>query len=1032
MDRLFHTLQPLSKQARSLWAKSDYEEGAAWLPLFVHMADTCFIAEKLWDEWLPPSTRNSIAFAFDSRLDIARKTVCFLAAVHDIGKATPVFQARPIRFAIGETPENLAWKAKKAGLPILGDLAERRSPSHPVAGQVILEKYLVENGWSLPESRKLSSIVGAHHGRPPQRRDVRAARKDREIEMGWMAQYGDGWKSVQVELIGFARMLAGLDEDALATVENATVAVPVESLLCGIVIMADWIASNSELCPLVPLVGEMRRYQTTEGGDADLPRRLKNRADGAWERLSLMRNWHVDAGDTREYIALFSKRFGLQDGAVPYPVQKAAIELSSSMEHPGIIVIEAPMGEGKTEAALAAAEILAARFGSGGVCVALPTMATTDAMFGRVHGWIERLPAGRNDRDKSIYLAHGKAQLNEEYQGLISSSRAGWSSANQLRLRDEGASDVAEVSDWMFGRKKGMLANFVVCTVDQVLMGALEMKHLPLRQLALANKVVIIDECHAYDAYMRNYLVRVLEWMGFWHAPVILLSATLPRAIRDDLVLSYQTGWKSSFDAGRGCGRINGEKPTPMNREVSTIKSGNRELCSPEGLRYPYPLITIADGDLIESYEINASGRLTTVEMSNVHDDDAAVADLLSDRLSDGGCAGIVCDTVTRAQRMASALSERFGREQVILVHSRFIDLDRMNNERLLRDKLGPRSTLRNGMRPERLIVVGTQVLEQSLDVDFDVMVSDIAPIDLILQRVGRLHRHRRGERECERPVKLRKAQCYVRGVVSFEDGPRFATGVDNVYDRATLMEALAVLELTQEGACSCLSLPSDIAPLVQTAYGERVVDAIPNHWGVLYGEAVEKRRGLVEKKNERAQGCLLESAASLQNDGRTLENLFGACVDDSESKLGSDKGQCAVRDTQETIEVMLAERLGNEIRLLPWVGNSKQGVELGRRIPVEYVPDDEVAMLLAQSSVRLPIQMCRYEDIDDLIEDLEEQCGPWAGAWQESYWLAGRLALILEQEEGGYLSATVHGWKVIYSQRNGLVIPKLPLPNQL
>ena len=99
------------------------------------------------------------------------------------------------------------------------------------------------------------------------------------------------------------------------------------------------------------------------------------------------------------------------------------------------------------------------------------------------------------------------------------------------------------ISDWMCGKKRGMLSSFVVCTIDQVLMGALQMKHLALRQLALANKVVIIDECHAYDMYMRQYLDVVLEWLGSWHVPVILLSATLPAKQKEEMAGRYLAGW---------------------------------------------------------------------------------------------------------------------------------------------------------------------------------------------------------------------------------------------------------------------------------------------------------------------------------------------------------------------------------------------------------------------------------------------------------------------------------------------------------
>lgn len=1009
-------LTNLSKQAKSLWAKSDYGEDVSWLPLYIHMSDTCCIAEKLWEEWLPRSTKGVIARVVDDEFDMARKLVCFLAATHDLGKATPLFQARPLRFAIGEISENLAWKPRKAGLPIRGDLAKRSSPSHPIAGQAIMERYLAEKGWKPSERHRLSSVIGAHHGKPPQLRDLKIARKEKLTEMGWAEKDEERWWSVQVELVEFAKGLAGVDESVLACFRAADLFAPVESLLCGLVIMADWIASNTDLFPLHPIIGQ-------NGQSITSLQSIEERANRAWRHLSLTSPW-VGVAKREECVEQnFAIRFDLPVGAKPRPVQRAAIDVALSVDCPGIMVVEAPMGEGKTEAALAAAEILAARSGCGGVCIALPTMATTDAMFGRVAKWLRHLPKEDNADNKSIYLAHGKSQLNEEFQGLIAASRSGWSNDKSSSIAcEEGVSDVATVSEWMFGRKKGMLANFVVCTVDQVLMGALEMKHLPLRQLALANKVVVIDECHAYDAYMQNYLARILEWLGAWRVPVVLLSATLPEKIRRRLVSAYR-GVPESLE---NCSVTNEENLNQCPENVSSLS-----ICPPRGAslpeeiegKYPYPIITYTNGCQTEVCEIGTSGETTEVSLNLISDDDESLAALLEQEMVEGGCVGVLCSTVPRAQHMARILSDRFGQNRIVLSHARFIDLDRMENEKALREKLGPHSTISNGKRPDSLIVVGTQVLEQSLDIDFDFMVSDVAPVDLILQRLGRLHRHRRGEGESERPKRLRHARCYLRGIASFESGiPHFASGINAVYDEATLMEALGVLGLFREDATSCITLPTDIAPLVQVAYGDNAAHIIPSFWGDSYDIAVKKRRELQERKSKRAQGCLLKSARGLNSDGASLMDLFGACIDDSNSKLGVDKGQCAVRDTQETIEVMLAIRRDTEVRLLPWIGDPGHGMEHGCRIPIDSVPDDGIAKLLAQSSVRLPLQMCRNEDIDDLIDELEKRCGPYVGAWQDSFWLAGRLALLLEEEEGTF-SATVHGWRVNYSRNHGISI---------
>lgn len=158
------------------------------------------------------------------------------------------------------------------------------------------------------------------------------------------------------------------------------------------------------------------------------------------------------------------------------------------------------------------------------------------------------------------------------------------------------------------------------------------------------------------------------------------------------------------------------------------------------------------------------------VQCRLVDDDDTALLDLMDALLVDGGCIGVICDTVGRAQHAAELLGNHCGRDCVRLTHSRFMDIDRMSNERELRDLLGPDATIGNGKRPGKLVVVGTQVLEQSLDIDFDALVTDIAPVDLIMQRLGRVHRHRRGDGECDRPVSLQTATCYIRGVEAWNN----------------------------------------------------------------------------------------------------------------------------------------------------------------------------------------------------------------------------------------------------------------------
>lgn len=1057
----------LSRQARSLWAKSDGGEGEAWLPLYVHMADAELIGEKLWQSWLPDATRRILELVAGSPI-LAETLVRFLCAAHDIGKATPVFQAQPI-WAFGSVEAgDLSYKARKAGLRFPSLPSSSGVPGHPIAGMVILERYLASKGWERDVARSYASVIGAHHGRFPISEECRKARTACDEPYGF-AVSGE-WESVQEELLEFAGQLSGLDDEALDELSRHSLPASVASLVVGIVIMADWMASNQDVFPLQELIAPPTGFADAVDLDA-----LRSRGETAWEALSIAPSW-AEGPHLSDADAYFAARFGFPLGAKPHPMQRAAYGLARDATDLGLMLIEAPMGSGKTEAALAAAEMLAARQGLGGVCVALPTMATTDAMFGRVHKWLDRLPCEEGLDEKSVYLAHGKAGLNEEFQGLVSESRRARRFADIGHDLEDASTQGVAVSDWMFGRKRGMLANFVVCTVDQVLMGALQMKHLSLRHLALANKVVIIDECHAYDAYMRRYLLRVLEWLGAWRVPVILLSATLPSAQRKGLCESYLKGREarvpepSSEDeliAGLLGPRVEdsgeepdgggaGARPGGKRERGSEIRQGtepglsagaDREGAAAEDAgdsdgkgtsdtgpkatpsfdvsgimteEDAYPLLTYTEGRIARSMRIEQGCVAREIDVSLLGDDIADLLETLSAALANGGCAGVICSTVSRAQEATECLSEALGPGDVMLTHSRFSDLDRMANEERLRSLLGPRATSENGRRPRRLVVVGTQVLEQSLDIDFDLLVTDVAPVDLVLQRLGRLHRHNRGQGECERPQLLQRPMCLVRGVEEFgTDGPRFSKGICSVYDHASLLESLAVLGLTDDGVHTRVCLPDDISPLVQRAY-RGGGDSVPLAWQEAYEQARLAREGQLTRKARRAGTCLLASVVPLMENERTLVDMCERSIE-GVGRADADKGQRAVRDTQETVEVLLLQETEGGLCLLPWIGDERNGVDPGSRVPTAFEPSADVARLVAQCAVRLPLSMCSLDKLDELIDELEENCGKWTAAWQDSPWLAGRLVLALRQEDGDEFVADVCGWRVSYTRRGGL-----------
>ena len=1004
----------LSPTASRLWAKSDGGLNEEWLPLFLHMIDAAHVARMLWDCWVPLGVKDTIARAMGVDCDFAKRVTVLLAGLHDLGKAVPAFQAQPLGHGgvLVENPFIMDLKRRGFGFPQDGEATSNTVPRHAWCSAAFYLRYL--HGLPACGSREMKSaaaslatILALHHGSTPNEPVRSRALNQYASKLGTK---DSAWIDARLELIALIERIAGIQEGdyirILSSNGMGTAGVPanVGVLFTGICIMADWLASNRDFFPLLPMIPSTSAGRALQNGRASLAD-LEARAQDAFDVIDILPPWCGQCGSFLNISDDFAVRFGLPAQASPRPVQIDAVELARSASRGGLMIIEAPMGEGKTEAALAVAEILAAQSGRGGVAVALPTMATTDAMFGRVHKWLDGLSQPDGTEARSIYLAHGKSRLNDEFQGIVARSRrfvrqhyneptesGNLALADLMLQRDE-----VVASDWLFGRKKGMLANFVVCTIDQVLMGALSMKHLALRDLGLANKVLIIDECHAYDAYMQVYLERLLEWLGCWGVPVIMLSATLPEETRRRFVAAYESGVDACTPS---------EHARAVDIDVPTIDS--------------YPLLTLADGEQVRCYASKPSARSCQVQLACIDDDVDVLVDLIDRASTQGGCIGVICNTVRRAQGVADVLSSKYG-DEVLLTHSRFTDFDRMKRENEIRRLLGANATRSNGIRPDRLIVVGTQVLEQSLDIDFDMLISDIAPVDLVFQRLGRMHRHDRGRDG--RPDGLQEARCYIRGITGWHaDGPYLQAGVESIYGKASLFESLASLGLVCSESQVTVDIPADIASTVRTAYSDRRDLLIPDGWQKGYREACDERERKMAIKRIRAEHCLVESAATLLECGHGLgewcrkvdASTGGAARDD-------DWGPRAVRDTEETVEVILLCREDDGLHLLPWIGDEEHGVPRGARVSTDTAPSFEEQKVIANSAVRLPLEMCAADKIESLIHELEKRCGALLGAWADAPLLAGSLVLLLERLSDTDYGTFIAGHKISYSKCLGI-----------
>jgi CRISPR-associated endonuclease/helicase Cas3 len=931
-------MKKISLAAQNVWAKKARDGSSGWLPLFIHLADSAGIAHKLWSDWLSDGVK--CVFWNDAGKENAEKLFVFLAAAHDIGKATPVFQAKQMKFKPSDVDKKLCEKLTKAGLPIraINDFPDADKTPHALTTQMILEQKGKEENVNL---QNIAVILGAHHGKPPDR----VILNQRGISVYGMnfhlgTEGKQAWTDTQKELIEYALSLAGYSKVSEIPKPNLVSQV----LLSGLVVMTDWIASNERYFPYFDI-------------DDEIPMDIHpTRIESGWDKLQLTIPWCP--GQECQQADLYHKRFSIEyRDFLPNKTQVFLEQIANENNHPGILVLEAPMGSGKTEAALVAAEIFARKLNRSGIFFALPTQATSDGIFTRINNWVNRLGGTH-----TIKLAHGKAQFNRDFTSL-----------NYLRGSQNIGVDEPEsggvLHQWFEGQKKSLLADFVVGTIDQLLLAALKQKHVMLRHLGLANKVVIIDECHAYDAYMSQYLEMALRWLGAYHVPVIVLSATLPAQKRKMVIEAYLNDHLESTPQ---------ENPaTGYSFEVNQ----NQDWLVTRG----YPLLTYTNGNRVSQKIIPDDKKLSEVNLEFINFDE--IAQKLDDLLYEGGCAGVIVNTVKRAQCLAKVLWEHFGKEVVRVVHSRFLAPDRFEKERVLKQELGkPGSETK---RPYKRIVVGTQVLEQSLDIDFDVMITDICPMDLLLQRIGRLHRHER-----IRPKKLEKAYCFITGME--EEG--FEAGSKSIYGEYLLMRTKAILPPS-------LNIPRDIPDLVQDVY-EFSTPILPEPVG--YAKAEKDWAEKIADKEKRAGDFRI--TPPWDSPRANMVNWLNTAVSD----VSDQQGEAAVRDTDESIEVLVIQERNHALYFLPWR-------EDGREIPVAKDPDDETAKAIACQRLQLPRLLCMPWAISQTLTELKQIAEDRLGSWQTSSWLKGELALVLNENQETHLN----GYRLKYDRDNGLIHEK-------
>lgn len=712
------------------WAKTT-ADGKPGITVFNHMVNVGNVARYI----------GEISPSLLTRFALRTPEIGALAALHDLGKISPGFQRKCE-----------AW-LEENGLTIIArnccwDTAAE--PDHGKISHSSIQDFLTQQGIPRRVAKYLATVLGGHHGRIkflPNDRGIRLAPTDNEAG-------GINWGQ---ERLACARKIweCFKVEGSLETLDDEN---PALWWLAGLTSVADWIGSDEQFFP------------------ADV---MSNADDAHF----VARNALETIGFTLPVIKRdlsFEQLFG-------FPPNAMQIKTLAAVTGPGVYVVEAPMGMGKTEAALGAAYQLLDCGKASGIYFALPTQATSNRIHLRMNDFLQQISP---DITQSR-LIHGNSWLlneNLEYRPSVTVSK------------EKSADDARNGRDWFASAKRALLAPYGVGTVDQALLGVVAAKHFFVRHFALAGKVVILDEVHSYDLYtgtLIDKLITTLEGLG---CTVIVLSATLTGKRREQILASG----------------------------------------ADEELEQPYPLISgRTEGEPFDPVSASPpQSRTITIDFKTA---DAAIEEALA-LAPLGGAVLWICNTVDAAQSCFKLFKERVKNEFPLgLLHSRFPFWQREMLENTWMERFGKAGETRCGS-----ILVSTQVVEQSVDLDADLLITELAPTDMLLQRLGRLWRHERQNRPVTSP-----RVCIMEESLSLEDFEMLTPEKIKkrlgskafVYDPYILLRSLEVWRGRTE-----ISLPSDIRDAIEATYLEREDE--PESWQELFFENEANSMAYRQKAN--------------------------------------------------------------------------------------------------------------------------------------------------------------------------------------
>ncbi len=919
------------------WAKTDRDgtlgAGPEWTrPLWAHLLDVAHTALLLWETFLPRGLKRTVAAALGLTVEEAGRWLALQIGLHDLGKAIPSFQ-----LALERAPHVEALRRR--GFTLTGAPEPRVHHGH--ASIALLYRTLPDDAKKSKVLRfheALYAAIGFHHGVLMHRAQwQRLAHSDE----GHRKLGGDSWQPHQEKLLREVQQTWTARYGAAAPTREVPATAPWLLALMGLATVADWLGSMAEAF------------------DKDVPGEPTSYLDASREgatRALARAGFNLPAQvRARPFADLFPALAGF--GVRPVQQVLACLPLPENTGEATLTLVEAPTGEGKTEGAFVLGARQQTRSGpGGGFYLALPTQATANGLMPRVLAFLEQAHSGPA---ASFRLAYGRAELHEQARALLADP------ASLLGVSDDDGEAPrkaqARTLTWFLQSKRALLAPYGLGTVDQALLGVLYARHFFVRLFGLAGKTVVVDEVHAYDVYTGRLVLALLPWLRALGCHVILLSATLPARLRAEL-----------FEAWNAKARMPG-------------------LPTSEASSYP-AVWQVAEGQ-VRVWAGKQDG-LTAAWTQHAHiergdPDPEQVAGKVLAAIEAGAVVTVVCNTVDRAQKVFREIEGRaghlLGEDDLVLLHARFV---RRERERLEKHVVGYRTEVGDWVpgrfgkgRPSGpAVLVGTQVVEQSLDLDADLLMTDLAPIDLVLQRAGRLHRHAR----TDRPDAIREP-CLVWLCPDFAPGAlpdvNALSGGGHVYARTVLWRTAMLLH-----ARASWSLPADYRPLIESVYG---ADGVPAGLGEAETETWRKWE---QKEADASRDSLRDAKGREIPAPGKLYELFAegrAQLAEEDDEEAARAVRAATREGDSVDVVVLHENAGGALFLDP---DNEMPAPLDLPAPRKPLPITSVRALLGAS-----VRLSRHAVIQHLRAQTEFDVPGWAALSEATPSLRNLYPIVLK-----------------------------------